>query len=325
MTPDGPSFAHKSGVRIGSARVPDERLARLRDLYRPKKYVPAEVAFADPDSGMGDAPSFLADADAYVVTLQAFGDVDYEGRVPDPAGRMESISLSGIVADLEKIERRKEKAEKEKRAGQALSGMEGKWLERCREHLESGAPLRTMEWSEEEDAAARHYQFQSRKPLLAAANVAEDNLAGEGLENLRRLCEQNGTECIVLCAPLEAEIGALPDGEQAAYLADYGLEEPVRNRLIKAAYRSMNLISFFTVGEDEVRAWTIRRGTAARRAAGKIHTDIERGFIRAEVVPSADLLEAGSMQACKERGTFRLEGKDYIVQDGEVVHFRFNV
>ncbi len=325
-TPQGPSFVRKKEVRIGSARVPDSRLIHLRHLFKPKKFAPAEIAFMDPEPRQkGSAGAFLAEADAFIFVIKAFGQQESTPKLADPAGQLETLVLDLILRDLERIERRQQRAEKEKHSGVALSLLESRWLNRCQKRLESGLPLLGMEFTPEEEAVARPYAFLSRKPIIVAANVAEDNLEGLGLESLAARCAEIGVECLPLCAPLEAEISKIEPDERPSFLAGYGLQAPAKDRLIRAAYRILNLISFFTVGEDEVKAWTLRRGASAQNAAGKIHSDIERGFIRAEVVSFEDFRTTGSLPACRGRHTLRLEGREYRVKDGEIVHFRFHV
>ncbi len=330
-TPEGPHFTVKDRHRYGTVKVPDTRLERLRDLYTPKKFTPAEVTFVDvsPPGGeaihFGDMTPVLGNADAFVVVVQAFGEVDYQGRPLDSAGQFENILLEITVADFSRIEKRIERAVQDKKHGGKVSEQEMKLLERCREHLSQDRPLRTMEFREDEEKLLRTYQFLSQKPILAIANVGEDRLDGRGLEPLAAAAEARGVLLLRFCASLEAEIAQLDAAAQVEFLKDYGLEEPARVRLLQAAYRSLRLISFFTVGEDEVRAWTIHEGTHAQAAAGKIHTDMERGFIRAETVGVEELLRQGSTHKCREHGTLRLEGKDYVVRDGEVINFRFSV
>jgi len=330
-TPAGPNFMTKGGHRYGTVKVPDPRLEALRDLFKPKKYTPAEIVFTDvaPPGGeaihFGDMTPVLGNADAFVLVVQAFDAFDYEGKPLDPVAQMETVMLEITVSDFERISNRLEKAAAEKKHGQKISEQELALLERCREHLAADHPLRTLELRDDEEKLLRTYQFLSRKPLLVVANIAEERIREGGLEPLRTAAAARGIELLQFCAPLEAEIAALDPEAQAEFLKDYGLEEPARVRLIHSAYTALKLISFFTVGEDEVRAWTIADGTCARVAAGKIHTDIERGFIRAETVGSAELLAEGALSKCRDKGTLRLEGKDYIVRDGEVLHFRFSV
>ncbi len=331
-TPEGQHFTTKGSHHLGTVKVPDERLAALRDIYNPKKYTPAEVTFVDvaiPPAPEGTNPlsqlsPFLADADAFVLVVQAFGDMDYRGKPLDPPAQVETVMLELVLSDLEKVEKRLEKIDHERKRGLKFSETELAALEKCKKHLENGAALRTLAFSGEEEKTLRTFQFLSLKPVMAIANVSENHIDGSGLDALKAGAAKHQLDVLAFCAPLEAEMAQLDAEAQAAFLKDYGLSEPARIRLIQAAYRLLNLISFFTVGEDEVRAWTIRKGTQALAAAGKIHTDLERGFIRAEVVPCPELLKTRSLAACQKNATLRLEGKTYEVQDGDVMHIRFN-
>jgi hypothetical protein len=330
LTPAGPNFAVRGGNRIGAVKVPDARLEALRDLYHPKKYTPAEVLFTDVAPPGGEAIRFgamtplLVNADAFVLVIQAFGETARDGRPLNAAAEMESVLLELVVSDLEKIERRFERAEQDRNRGQKMAEIERAVLMRCKERLDSGEPLLGLPLREDEEKQVRTYQFLSLKPLLAVVNVSEDRISGAEDADLRALADRKGVELLPFCAPLEAEIAQLDASAQAAFLGDYGLKEPARDRVLRAAYRTLRMISFFTVGEDEVRAWPIREGTRAQAAAGKIHSDLERGFIRAETVASDALLAAGSVAKCRDNATLRLEGKEYIVRDGEVLNIRFS-
>jgi len=331
-TPEGRHFTTKGTHHLGTVKVPDDRLAGLRDLFQPKKYTPAEVTFVDvaiPAAPEGTNPlaqltTFLGEADAFVLVVQAFGEVDFRGKPLDPVAQMESVLLEMTVSDLEKTERRLEKIEHERQRGLKFSELELGALTKCKAQLEAGQALRSLGFPTEEEKMLRTFQFLTMKPVLAVANVSEDRLDGAGLDPLREACAKDRVDLMVFCGALEAEMAQLDPDAQEAFLKDYGLSEPARTRLIQAAYKLMDLVSFFTVGEDEVRAWTIRRGTPAVSAAGKIHTDLEKGFIRAEVVNWDELLKAGSLSACQKNATLRLEGKSYGVQDGDVMHIRFN-
>lgn len=332
QTPDGPHFATRGGHRLGTVKVPDARLAALRDMFQPKKYVPAEMTFVDvalPTNaaarGFSQLNAFLGEADAFALVVQAFGDVDADGKPLDPPGQMESVLLDLAMADLEKLERRIEKLEQELKRGLKQGQPELDVLRQCKEHVDEGRGIRDLELSEAEQKHISSLALLSQKRVLVVANTGEEDPAGERCEALRAACEAQGLDLLAFCAPLEAEIAALAAEDQAGFLKDYGLSEPARARLIPAAYRTLNLISFFTVGEDEVRAWTIRRGDHAVTAAGKVHTDLARGFIRAETVGAATLIEKKSLAACREVGQLRLEGKEYIVQDGDVIEIRANV
>lgn len=332
-TPQGPHFTTKGGHRLGTVKVPEERLDKLRDMYQPKKFTPAEITFVDVGLPAGSEEGhsfsqlnvFLSDADAFALVIQAFGEFDHRGRPLNPAAQMESVLLELAVADLEKVERRLEKIEQEEKRGFKNQGGEKGILERCKAQLEAGKALRHLALSADEEKKISSFRFLSQKRLLVIANTSEDRLQGQGLGSLQGAAHAQECEMLVFCAPLEAEIAALDSAAQKEFLKDYGIPEPARARLIQAAYRTLNLISFFTVGPDEVRAWTIRRGTGAQAAAGKVHSDMERGFIRAETVASTDLLAAGSHAACREKGLLRLEGKGYEVKDGDVIDFRFTV
>jgi hypothetical protein len=335
QTPDGLHFATKGGHRMGTVKVPDARLAKLRDMFQPKKYIPAEVTFVDVamtgghggggGSGFAAMNAFLGEADAFAVVVQAFGDTDGEGKPLDPAGQLESVLLDLAMADLEKIERRIEKIGQELKRGQKGSLPELGVLEKCKAAVEGGQALRDLELTAEEERLISSFCFLSQKRALVIANTADDDPTGAGrCGALEEACRAKGLPMLAFCAPLEAEIAALPEADQGTFLADYGLKEPARDRLIQAAYRTLNLISFFTVGPDEVRAWTLHKGDDAVTAAGKIHSDLARGFIRAETVASEVLLEKGSHAACREAGVLRLEGKGYVVQDGDVIEIRAN-
>jgi hypothetical protein len=331
-TPEGPHSFTKGAHHLGTVKVPDKRLEDLRDMHNPKKYTPAEVTFVDVaippaaegKSALSDLTTFLSDADAFVAVVQALGDMDYRGKPVDSPAQLESVLFELVVSDLEKIERRLDKIAQERKRGLKVSEAEAAVLEKCKKHLETEQPLRTATFTADEEKSLRTFQFLSLKPVMAIANVAENKLDGSGLEPLNQVAAKHKLEVMIFCAPLEAEMAQLDAEAQSAFLKDYGLNEPARIRLIVAAYRLLNLISFFTVGEDEVRAWTIRNGTPAVNAAGKIHTDLERGFIRAEVVRCEELLKTRSMAACQKNATLRLEGKTYEVQDGDVMHIRHN-
>jgi len=331
QTPEGPNFATKGAHRLGTVKVPDDRLAALRDLFQPKKYIPAEVTFVDvalPPGGEGNgfAPlnAFLGEADAFALVVQAFGEMDGAGRPLDPAGQLESVLLDLVMADLEKVERRIGKIEQELRRGLKQGQPELAVLEKCKAALEAGQALRDADLTDEEQKRVSSFCFLSQKRLLVVANTGDDDPAGERIGGLREACAEKGLDLLAFCAPLEAEIAALPPDDQTGFLQDYGLAEPARARLIREAYRILDLASFFTVGPDEVRAWTIRRGDTAVIAAGKIHSDLARGFIRAETVDSATLIEKQTLAACREAGVLRLEGKGYVVQDGDVIEIRAN-
>ena len=323
-------FTVQREAHVGVAKVPDQRLELLRDLYNPRRYVPATIDYVDiPGLELGKGAEdaelvALKNVDALVHVVRAFAD----DEISHPSGSVDAerdlvdLDLELILADHALVDRRREKLEHSKKRG--LSREEEAELallvDKVLPQLEAEQPLRAMDLDEDEDKRLRGFQLLSAKPMLVVVNGDEESLAAEPALPLSA-----GVEAIAVSAPIETEIAGLDSEEQQAFLEDLGLDRPSLDRILAASYALLERISFFTVGEDEVRAWTIRRGTNAHRAAGAIHSDIERGFIRAEVVRWDALLEAGSMSACRDNATLRLEGKEYVVQDGDVVHFRFNV
>jgi GTP-binding protein YchF len=337
--------AHGRGeATIGISKVPDPRLDRLTAMYNPKKRVPATVEFSDlaaPAAGGG--ASMLVDvtayknADALVHVVRAFDDPSVPhpaGRV-DPARDVQAMDDEIILADLGVAERRLEKLEKDlKKARTAELERERDVLTACKAALEDGRPLRALSLAGDDVKRLRGFQFLSAKPLLVVINLDESQLAAGGdaaagtdraaqLAGLDGVRAHAATAAVAVCAKIELEIAELDAADAAAFLADLGLSASGLDRVIRASYDLLGYISFFTVGEDECRAWSIPRGTPAQAAAGEIHSDIARGFIRAEVVAYDALVARGSMAACRDHGEVRLEGKEYVVQDGDVVNFRF--
>ena len=328
---------------IGVVTVPDERLKLLGDMYQSKKVTPAVIEFVDiaglvkgASKGEGLGNQFLAnirEVDAIVHVVRCFEDdniVHVDGSI-HPVRDIETINLELIFSDIEILERRIAKTSKGARNDKTLA-KELALLERIKEHLEGGGLAKTFELSgdEEEEAWFSSYNLLTAKPVIYAANVAESDLANDGasnafVEEVRQQAVEEQSEVFVICAQIEQEIAELDDEEKAMFLEELGLEEFGLEKLIKASYSILGLISYLTAGEDETRAWTIIKGTKAPQAAGKIHTDFERGFIRAEVVNYQDLLECGSLGAAREKGIVGLEGKEYVVKDGDVMLFRFNV
>lgn len=327
---------------VGVVAVPDERLRLLGDMYHSKKVTPAVVEFVDiaglvkgASKGEGLGNQFLSnirEVDAIVHVVRCFEDgnvVHVDGSV-NPLRDIETINLELIFSDLEVLERRLAKVIKVARMDKAAA-KEQAFLERIKAHLEGGKPAKTMEVADEDELALmREYNFLTWKPVIYAANVSEDDLGDDGASNamvaeVRNFAESEDSEVFVICAQIEQEISELDEEEKAMFLEDLGLKESGLEKLIRASYRILGLMSFLTAGEDETRAWTIKIGTKAPQAAGKIHTDFERGFIKAEVVNYKDLLEHGSLAAAREKGLVGIEGKDYVVQDGDVILFRFNV
>ena len=328
---------------VGVVTVPDERLTKLGEMYHSKKVTPAVIEFVDiaglvkgASKGEGLGNQFLAnirEVDAIVHVVRCFEDtnvVHVDGSV-DPARDIETINLELIFSDVEILERRIAKVAKQARMDKTLA-KELKLLEALKAHLEEGNMAKTFELSEDEDEIEwyRSYNLLTAKPVIYAANVSEDDLADDGaanphVKNVRELAEKENSEVFVICEQIEQEMAELEDDEKAMFLEELGLKESGLEKLIRASYKLLGLISFLTSGEDETRAWTIKNGTKAPQAAGKIHTDFERGFIRAEVVAYQDLMACGSMVAAKEKGLVRLEGKEYVVKDGDIIVFRFNV
>jgi GTP-binding protein YchF len=333
--------AHGKGeVAIGISKVPDARLDRLTAMYNPKKRVPATVEFADLLQAAGVSLVDVAaykNADALVHVVRAFED----GHVAHPSGSVDAsrdaraVEDELILTDLGVAERRLERLEKDlKKTRTPELEREREALVRCRAALEEGRPLRSLDWKGDDLKRLRGFQFLSAKPLLLVLNLGEAELTGEGntAEQLTTAPSRKGlttflcggaTRAVAVCARIELEIAQLDAADAHAFLADLGLEESGLDRVIRATYDLLGYISFFTVGEDECRAWSIPRGISAQLAAGEIHSDIARGFIRAEVVRYDALVARGTMAACREHGEVRLEGKEYVVQDGDIINFRF--
>ncbi len=328
---------------VGIVTVPDERITTLSNMYHSKKVTPAVIEFVDiaglvkgASKGEGLGNQFLAnirEVDSIVHVVRCFEDtnvVHVDGNI-SPERDIETINLELIFSDLEILERRIAKVGKGARMDKTLA-KEQALLERLKNHLEAGEMAKTIEPSDDEDERNwfDSYNLLTAKPVIYAANVSEEDLANDGSENphvktVRELAEKEHSEVFVICAQIEQELAELSDEEKSMFLEDLGLKESGLEKLIKASYSLLGLISYLTSGEDETRAWTITRGTKAPQAAGKIHTDFERGFIRAEIVSYNHLMECGSMVAAKEKGLVRLEGKEYVVQDGDIIVFRFNV
>ncbi|MBQ9489219.1 MAG: redox-regulated ATPase YchF [Lachnospiraceae bacterium] len=327
---------------VGIVPVPDERLKLLGDMYQSKKVTPAVIEFVDiaglvkgASKGEGLGNQFLAnirEVDALVHVVRCFEDdnvIHVDGSV-DPIRDIETINLELIFADLEVLERRFSKVTKAAKMDKTLAKEEA-LLIRIKEHLESGKMAKSMEIEDEDELALiKGYNLLTYKPVIYAANVSEDDLADDGESNamvqrVKEFAEAEGSKVFAICAQIEQEIAELDDDEKAEFLSELGVKESGLEKLIKASYSLLGLMSFLTAGEDETRAWTIKIGTKAPQAAGKIHTDFERGFIKAEVVNYKDLLEQGSLAAAREKGLVGMEGKDYVVKDGDVILFRFNV
>ena len=327
---------------VGIVAVPDERLKLLGDFYHSKKVTPAVIEFVDiaglvkgASKGEGLGNQFLAnirEVDAIIHVVRCFEDenvVHVDGSI-DPMRDIETINLELIFSDLEILERRIAKTTKTARMDKEAA-KELEFLKKIKAHLEEGRPASTIELEDEDqEGYMKEYNLLTYKPVIYAANVSEDDLADDAQSNphvqkVREYAEETGSEVFALCAEIEQEISELEDDEKKEFLEDLGIKQSGLEKLIVASYRILGLLSFLTAGEDETRAWNIKVGTKAPQAAGKIHSDFERGFIKAEVVNYRDLLESGSYAKAREKGLVRMEGKDYVVQDGDVILFRFNV
>ncbi|HHW46509.1 MAG TPA: redox-regulated ATPase YchF [Clostridiales bacterium] len=326
---------------VGIVAVPDERLDALAKIYSPEKVTPATIEFVDiaglvkgASQGQGLGNKFLShirEVDAIVHVVRCFEDSDIihvEGSI-DPVRDIETINLELIFSDMEIVERRKSRVLKSLKGDKTLQA-EADFLERLYQHLESGQPARSIQANEDEQQVLKQISLLTLKPVIYACNMSEEDFIA-GIENnkhfqaVKSIAENEGAETLPICASLEAEISGMDPEEKGIFLKELGLEQSGLDRLISKCYSLLGLISFLTAGKPEVRAWTITKGTKAPQAAGKIHSDFERGFIRAEVISFDELMKCGSMSAAREKGLVRSEGKDYTINDGDVVLFRFNV
>ncbi|AGY77345.1 redox-regulated ATPase YchF [Clostridium autoethanogenum] len=327
---------------VGVVSVPDKRLDVLEKMYNSKKKVYTAIEFYDiaglvkgASKGEGLGNKFLShirEVEAIVHVVRCFEDdniVHVDGSV-DPIRDIETINLELIFSDLEVMDRRIEKVSKLAKSGDKESKVEYEIMLKVKKHLEEGNPVRTLDLNEDEAELVKSFFLLTTKPVLYVANISEDDLTSGNLENdfvkkVQEYAKVEGSEVVIISAKIEEELSSLEDDERLEMLKEYGLNEAGLDKLINSSYRLLGLMSFLTAGEKEVRAWTIKKGTKAPEAAGKIHTDIQKGFIRAEIVSYDKLVECGSETSAKEKGCYRLEGKDYIMQDGDVVNFRFNV
>jgi ribosome-binding ATPase len=314
-------YGGKEEVHLGVIKVPDPRVEKLSEIYRPQKTIYADIRFSDfpPTQGEENLKSAtlisqMREVDAIALVLNGFG------SEADPVKELRDLLTEMILSDLVVVENRRMRLKKEK-----ARPLEEAVLERCLKTLENEESLRHLSFTSDEENLLSGFGFLSRKPVLVLFNQA-DHKAGHPLSApYQAELKRQGLEGLALAGKVEMEVAQLDEGDRTAFLKEIGIHEPARDRFIRASYGLLNLISFLTTGEDEVRAWTITRGMTARKAAGKIHSDIERGFIRAEVVAYEDFIALGGEAKCKEAGKLRLEGKDYIVQDGDIIHFRFAV
>ncbi|AQS59577.1 redox-regulated ATPase YchF [Desulforamulus ferrireducens] len=329
----------KTETITASAKVPDKRIDFLANMYKPRKTTYAQIQFSEvpglvrgASEGKGVGNQFLSairNADLLVHVVRAFKNQDVPHVEDDinPLRDIETIAVEILLADMDLVEKRIERIQSGKKITKE-NAFELEVLKKCLAALEEESPISQLGLSEEEKHTLRNYAFLTEKPMMLVINIDEDQFkAGTypGKEEVEKYAASKGIAVLEICGRMEMEISQLPEEDRALFMEDLGISEPGIDRLARTVYDYLGLISFLTAGEDEVRAWTIKKGTDAKKAAGKIHSDIERGFIRAEVVAFDDLVEAGSMAKVKEKGLFRLEGKEYIVQDGDIINFRFNV
>lgn len=324
-----------SRANVGVVKVPDPRVDTLSEIFEPRKITYATVEYID-DAGLvrGDAAQnrkvvdMIKDVDAVLQVIRCFDEaaVVHPLGDPDPVRDASAVEVELVFSDLELVEKRLERMAEGEKKGRKPDEAERALLGRIREKLENETPLRQVDFSEVEQVTMRHLQFISTKPELMLLNVGDDEVGGEReTAILKGLQETYGLPVFSVPGKIEMEISQLPPEESEQFLEELGIEESAMSRVIRHCYRHLGLVSFLTVGKDEVRAWTVQQGTEALKAAGKIHSDIQRGFIRAEVVAYEDFIRAGSMAAAREKGHVRQEGKTYLVQDGDIINFKFNV
>ncbi|MCP1672945.1 GTP-binding protein YchF [Natronocella acetinitrilica] len=323
---------------VGIVPVPDPRMQALAEIVKPQRIVPTTMEFVDiaglvagASKGEGLGNQFLAnirETDAIAHVVRCFSDDDVHhvsGRV-DPLDDIDTINTELVLADMESVDKAQQKVERQAKSGDKEAIARRDLLARVRAQLDAGKPVRSLGLDAEQQKALYDLHLLTDKPVLYVANVAEDGFDGNPmLKQVEELAAEEGAQVVALCAAIEAELSVLEDAEKQEFLGEYGLEEPGLNRLIRAGYTLLGLRTYFTAGEKEVRAWTIRAGDTAPKAAGRIHTDFERGFIRAAVVGYNDFIQYKGESGAKDAGKLRLEGKEYIVQEGDIIHFRFNV
>lgn len=330
----------KIEVHRGMVKVPDARLEQLGEIFYPKKKIPTTIEYIEVGGlekeqaqKQGFDPQFLQvlkTTDLLCVVIRAFENEFHphpEGSI-DPLRDIRTVETEFLLSDLSIVENRISKLEKEVMKAKDPEGIkELELMRRCHAWLESEKPLREMEFTEDEKLRLRGFQFLSAKPMVVVINIGEKDLqhAGQIVSQFSAYQERPNLEVIALCAKIELEISQLEEGDAKLFLEEMGIAEPALNKLIQTTYRLLNLISFFTIGENECQAWTVSKGSPAQKAAGVIHSDMEKGFIRAEVVNFNDFIEHKSFAKCREKGILRLEGKNYIVQDGDIITVRFNV
>lgn len=320
--------AVRGKTNLGTVKVPDARVESLADLFKPKKKTLAEIVFSDVAAGLsgGSARGLdrgvlnaMREVDALCQVVRAFADPT-QVEPPNPMQEIADLEAETVLADLELVEKRLERIKKEKANPREVGA-----LGVLKSHLDAGRPLRSLAMPDEDWSLFTSLRFLSHKPLLLVLNVEEGAVAVPPPASIAQSAEERGLGLVVLSAKVEQDIAQMEPADQKDFIASLGLAEPARDRFVRSAFALLDLIRFLTAGEDECRAWPIRRGTHAQKAAGKVHSDIERGFIRAEVIRVDDLIALESEAKCREAGKLKLEGKDYVVQDGDVINFRFNV
>lgn len=328
-----PSEIGRAEARLGVVKVPDERVPRVAEIYGSPEATQPEVTFVDlmalhtgeEHTRRDDSLTKVAgDADAFALVVQCFGELDHRGEPLEPAQDIEALLLEMTVTDLGVVERRLKRIAADTKAEKDVINIERELLERVAEHLGEGRLVRDMELHEEDERLLRSFNLLTSKPLLAILNVSEEDLRAETCTGACRKAEDAGLQWIAVPAQLEQELAELDEETRGEFLEEFQLEAPARDRLIRACYDVLDVITFFTANDNEARGWTISAGATAEQAAGKVHSDMAEGFIRAEVIPFERLDELGSVPACKEAGCVRLEGRDYEVQDGDILNVRFS-
>ncbi len=328
-----PSEIGRAEARLAVVKVPDERVERVAEIYESPQTTQPEITFVDlialhtgdEHTSRDDSLTKVAgDADAFALVVQCFGELDHRGEALDPGSDLEALLLEMTITDLDVVEGRLRRIEAEMKAEKDIINIERDLLERVAAQLEEGGLVRDMSLSADEERTLRGFNLLTSKPLLAVFNVSEEDLRAQTCTGACKLAEDAGIDWIPISAGLEQELAELDAETQAEFLAEYDLDAVARDRFIRACYDLLDVITFFTANENEARAWTISAGATAREAAGKVHSDMYEGFIRAEVIPFDKLDELGSIAACKESGCVRIEGRDYEVQDGDILDIRFS-
>ena len=320
-------------ARIAVVKIPDDRLARVAEIYESRRMVQAELTFVDcvslhkGEDGRAREEKLTRvarDADSFALTLQCFGEMDYDGNALDPRADLEALALEIIMTDLEVVGGRLKRIDAELKSSRDKASWERDLLQRVYDHLMAEGFARELEFTHDEAGLIRGFSLLTMKPWLVIFNVAEDDLEGRRAADARAFADERGLAHITIAAELEREIAELPEDEAAEFLADYGLEESARDHLIRACNEVVGVVTYFTAASVEAHAWTIVGGANARDAAGKVHTDLYDGFIRAQVIPFEEMDKYGSEAACREAGVLRLEGRDYIVAEGDLLDIRFS-